>query len=280
MRDLKSPKPVKVKENRRKRNKEPRDWGKLFHRTLRLSVFLGSLTLILCGGILAVRLVRASGFFRVETIRVLGQQRVPKKEILALSDIRPGMSIFSVDLERVGRKIEDDPWIATARVERAFPREVTIRVTERIPKAIINLDYLYYVDRSGKIFKLLERGDSLDFPVITGIDRQSLLHDPAGERRLLDEAIGLIDDIGKRTPFGLKDVAEVHVDQTGEITLYSAQGAVPIRMGWGNFSEKLARLERIYPQLGPRLSALKYIDLNVMDRIIVKVDSGFTHGRG
>lgn len=280
MRDLKSQKTTKVKENRRKRDKQPRDWRKLFHRALRIAVFTGSLALVVGGGALLARLVVASGYFRVDTVRVLNAHRVPQKEILALSDIRPGVNIFSIDLDMVGRKIEENPWISTARVDREFPRRVTIRVTERVPKAIVNLGYLYYVDASGKIFKLLEKGDDLNFPVITGIDRQFLLQNLDKGRHLLAAAMDLLGKIGDKACFNLKDVAELHVDHNGEFTLYTTTGAVPIHVGWGNFAEKLDRLERIFPQLEPRLSALQYIDLNVMDRIVVKVDSGTVHGRG
>ncbi len=280
MRDLKSQKPTKVKGNRRKRDKQPRDWRKLFHRALRIAVFAGSLALVISGGALLGRLVIASGYFRVDTVRVLNQHRVSKKEILALSDIRPGMNIFNIDLDMVGRKIEENPWIATAQVDREFPREVSIRVTERVPKAIVNLGYLYYVDGSGKIFKLLKKGDDLNFPVVTGIDRQFLLQNPEKGYRLLAAAMDLLGKIGDKSRFNLNDVAELHVDHKGEFTLYTTTGAVPIRVGWGDFAEKIARLERIFPQLEPSLSALQYIDLNVMDRIVVKVDSGSVHGRG
>jgi cell division protein FtsQ len=47
---------------------------------------------------------------------------------------------------------------------------------------------------------------------------------------------------------------------------------VPILFGQDEFDAKLDRLERIYTELEPRLTALHYIDLNVADRVIVKVD--------
>jgi len=52
-----------------------------------------------------------------------------------------------------------------------------------------------------------------------------------------------------------------------------------VRMGKEDFYAKLGRLEAIYDDLEPRLLALKYIDLNVTDRVIVKVDVKRTAGR-
>jgi cell division protein FtsQ len=54
---------------------------------------------------------------------------------------------------------------------------------------------------------------------------------------------------------------------------------VPVLLGKQGFAVKLNRLEKIYQDLEPRLLALKYIDLNVTDRVIVKVDTKRPVGR-
>ncbi len=283
MRDFKSQKPAKVKSNRRKREREPRDWRKFFHRLLGVGVLLGRFSLaalLLAAGALAARQVFHSGCFGVTEVKVENNSRVSTEEVVALSDIRPAANIFDLDLEMIGRKIEENPWIASARVERVFPREVLIRIGERVPKAVINLGYLYYVDAAGEIFKVLGAEDSLDYPVLTGIDRRALLENPGECRRQLREAMALLDELAGRRIFALEDVSELNVDPTDGLTLYTFSGGVPVRMGYSNFSSKLDRLERIFPELEPRLPALKYIDLNVADRVIVKVDSKRAYGNG
>lgn len=283
MRDFKSQKPVKVKGNRRKRQKEPRDWSKFFQRALGIGVLLGKFALfvlLLGGAVLAARQIFHSGYFGVAKVRVENLGRVSEEEVVALSDIRPGMNIFDLELEMIGRKIEENPWIATARVERVLPREVVISVRERVPKAVINLGYLYYLDAGGEIFKVLGPEDSIDYPVVTGIDRRTLLENPGDCRKLLAEAVLLLDELAGRRIFSLEDVSELNIDPTDGLTLYTFRGGIPVRMGYSSFSSKLDRLERIYPELEPRLPALKYIDLNVADRVIVKVDSRRTIGNG
>lgn len=283
MRDFKSHKPPRVKGNRRKRQAEPRDWRKLFQRLLHLGVFCGKFALValLLGGVgLAARQIFHSGFFAVAEIRVENSGRVTEEEIVALSDIRPGMNVFDLELAMIGRKIEENPWIATARVDRVLPRQVVISVREREPKAIINLGYLYYVDGGGEIFKVLDPEDSIDYPVISGIDRRSLLEKPEDCRQQLAAAMELLDELASRRVFALEDVSELNVDQSAGLTLYTVSGGIPVHLGHNNFGSKLDRLERIYPELEPRLSVLKYIDLNVADRVIVKVDSSRTIGKG
>ena len=272
MKDLKINKQRKLKSNRRKQEKQSRDWKQLFHCLLRIGIASGSGFLLASGALLTAQMLLESGYFGVNQIRVEQQIRVSEGDILDASDINIGDSLFDLELHMIGRKIEEHPWIAKAEVERSFPDQVVIRVVERQARAIIDLDYLYYVDRSGVVFKMLESGDELDYPVITGIDRQYLLDHPNRTQESLDLALSLMDQLEKRQLFNLDDVSEIHFDQHDGLIIHTRIGGVPVRMGKQNFYAKLNRLEAIYEDLEPRLLALKYIDLNVTDRVIVKVD--------
>ena len=279
MRDLKSNKQKKIKTNRRKQEKQPRDWKMIFHRSLRISIASGTGFLLASGGLLMGQMLLESGYFGVEQVRLEQQGRVSEGDILDASDIKIGDSLFDLDLHMIGRKIEEDPWIARADVERSFPDQIVIRVVEREVKAIIDLDYLYYVDKFGEVFKMLDASDELNYPVITGIDRQYLLDNPDQTQNCLNMALQLMDELSNRTMFNLDDVSEIHYDEQEGMILHTRIGGVPVRMGKQGFNDKLNRLERIYSDLEPRLMALKYIDLNVTDRVIVKVDVKRTVGR-
>ena len=279
MRDLKSHKQKKCKTNRRKQEKQARDWKKLFHRTLRVCIASGSGFLLASGALLTAQMLLESGYFGVKQVRVEHQVRVSEGDILDASDIQIGDSLFDLELHMIGRKIEEHSWIAKAEVERSFPDQVVIRVVERESRAIIDLDYLYYVDRAGEVFKMLDAGDELDYPVITGIDRQYLLDNPDKTQDSVNLALQLMDALESRTLFNLDDISEIHFEEQEGLVMHTRIGGVPVRMGKQGFDTKLNRLESIYDDLEPRLMALKYIDLNVTDRVIVKLDVKRTAGR-
>ncbi|MFO7984145.1 MAG: FtsQ-type POTRA domain-containing protein [Desulfuromonadales bacterium] len=280
MRDLKSPKKNSNKGNRLIREKKPRDWRKTFHRLLRVTVVGGSTVLVVCGMMLTARLLLDSDFFRVDSVEVVNNSRIDSGTIIALSDIETGTSMFSLDLPLIGGRIEENPWIDTARVERIFPRKLVIEVREREPRAIVNLGYLYYVDGDGEVFKLLDTDDSLDFPVITGIGRKEMLSDGDQVRERLLGCMDLLLELEGRRHFNLEDISELHSDPRRGLTLFTYRGGIPVFMGKGDFGSKLARLEKVYKEIEPSLLALKYIDLNVADRVIVKVNTLDGTGRG
>jgi len=279
MQDLKGQKKRRLKGNRRINEKAKRDWKKIFHRGLRLLLFSCSAVLVVSGGVLVAQILFESGYFGVEQIKILNLQRLEADEIIAESNIKGGDNIFRLDLEAIGHKIEENPWVAKAEVGRVFPREITIRITEREARAIINLGYLYYVDGNAEIFKVLSADDRLDYPVITGIDRNYLIDNPENSKQLLKNAMAVIDRLAERTVFSVEQVSEVHVDRDNSIALTTFRSGVPVQLGFKGYAEKLDRLEQIYPELESKLQGLKGIDLNVTDRVIVKIDQKFTTGK-
>lgn len=273
MRDFKAATAPKVKKNKKRREREPRDWKTFFQKLLHGLVATVSTLLMIAGATIAARMLVASDYFQVESIRVENAERVSVEEVIGLSDIAIGSSIFDLNLEMIGNRIEENPWVRTARIERIFPRDVVIRLEERTPRAIINLGYLYYLDEAGDVFKMLSAGDRLDYPVITGIDRQDFLDQPEQTRERLRQALALIDELAERRRFSLDAISELHLCREEGISLYTYLEGVPVLLGEGGYAEKLNRLEYIYKELEPRLPALKYIDLKVPDRVIVKLDN-------
>ena len=273
MRDLKR-KNVnkKLRSNRRKKQRKPINLRHLLRRCLRVGVGLFSVALVIAGGFFLVQLLMASDQFRIDKIRVEGNQRLCEQTLVALSDVQSGMLTFSLDLNLIGRKIADNPWVKEARVERIFPRQIRIKVVEREPIAIVNLGYLYYLDADAVVFKVLDGSDSLDFPVVTGFDRGRLELTRQEDRDELVQVVGLIMDLHQRQQFGLHKVSEVHKEPGGGLSVYTAENGVRIRLGYENYSKKLDRLERIYALLRPKMRMLDYIDLNVDEKVIVRIE--------
>lgn len=266
--------PVKpVGRNRVKETKKPR-------KPLNIRRYLTWAGRLLGGGAVAALIgfgcYEAYGFasrfvmFRLNVIEVANNRRIPRSEILALAGVRAGDDLMKINLRQVGEQLEKNPWIETVKVRRYFPQTLAIEITERQPVAVINVGYLAYVDARGEVFKPLNEGDSLDYPIITGISEDDLTKDPTGSRDGLTGAVALISLLRQGDRFTLNDVSELHFDKGYGFTLFTTQGGVPVRLGPDGYGEKLGRLARIYRDLQPQLLTFEYIDLNYGDKIIVK----------
>ena len=268
---------TKVKPNRkRKESKPPRDWRGFFTSLYNF----GKWPALSCGAVILLLVLFTAGksticdsnFFRVEAIQVENSGRIEVAEIRELSGVRSGQSMFDLDLKSIGAMIKKNPWIATANVERVFPHTVTIKVTEFTPAAIINHGCLYYVAQDGTVFKSLEMGEKINFPLLTGMEQKDILQNQEESRLLLAGAVRLAELLRSRSSFNLEKVSEIHIDPLQGYALMTLQGGVPVQIGFDNFEPKLTRLERIFYEIESRLPVTQYIDLNAADRVIVKLD--------
>ena len=261
----------KKKKNLKNRRVEPKkDYKGIFSRLLYFLIMLICASALLIGAGFGMYMLSTSDSFRVEHIKVNGNQRLSTEEILALSDIRHGQGTFDLDLELIGQRLEENDWILRAQVERLLPRGVKVSIVEHIPCCIINLDYLYYVDRRGEVFKVLHRGDSLDYPLVSGFERTDLESSESSGEPWLQRVVEVVALLEKRTTFTVEEVAQIHVDFERGIDLYTLKHGVTLRLGKDQFSTKLDLLEHMYPKLKAELAVIEYIDLNVLGKLIVK----------
>jgi cell division protein FtsQ len=72
-----------------------------------------------------------SALLDVDHIEVTGAFQVPVAEAVEASGIRTGLPLLAIDRPRAEARLEALPWVRSARVERAFPNRVSIRLRER-----------------------------------------------------------------------------------------------------------------------------------------------------
>jgi cell division protein FtsQ len=273
MRDLNQKKQRLKNRNRPKKEKKPRrpaNYRRFLKKAAKITVFFALAGIVAGVCFEAYELIARTTFLKLEKIQVSGLRKLNRDEVVALAEVKPGDAMLHLDLSQVAEHVKKNPWVEKVRVTRYFPRTLSLEVTEWQPAAIVNMGYLYYLDRNGEIFKPLSRGDNLDFPVITGISEDDLAKDPTGCGNMLKTALEIADLLRTGTVFRLEDISEIHVDKGYGYTLFTAQAGVPVKLGKDCFQEKLARLSRIFRDLSSQLRTLEYIDLNYNDKIVVK----------
>ena len=67
----------------------------------------------------------------VRNVVVSGNQHASAAELVALSGLHRGQTIFSVPAGLVRRRVEQHPWVKHASVRRVFPHTIQLRIEER-----------------------------------------------------------------------------------------------------------------------------------------------------
>jgi len=260
----------KVPVNKVKVQRKPINWNK-YLRPLGM-IALGAAGVSLIFGVLFVakRAIGSATFFRLKNIEVSSAKRLTREEILALVGVEAGQDMARMNLKRMGEQLAQNPWVETVRIHRYFPDRLAISVTEREPLAIVNMGFIYYLDKKGTVFKVLNQGDKLDYPVVTGFNEEEMNNNPVGTREALKATCELLGILREKGAFILADVSEIHYDKGYGFTLFTAAGALPVKVGSKDFAAKVDRFARIYQELMAQKASLQYIDLDYNDYIIVK----------
>lgn len=148
----------------------------------------------------------------VDRVTVTGTERTREDDVVRLAAVERGTPLVSVDPGAVARRVEELPWVASARVRRSWPSTVKIQVTERIAVAVVQVtgERAAVVDADGWVVSIESR--SADAPtdpagplVLTGIDERV-----AEGERLDDEAraaLAVASALAERMPGAVSAVS-------------------------------------------------------------------------
>lgn len=230
------------------RRRPPESRGRFWLRLLLLKVGLLSLAGLSVGLVLLYYHLLTSSYFcikDVNNIDISGTRRLSPELIRDLLQVGPETNLLVFRHQRAEQVLAAHPWIARAEVSRRWPSGLTVRITEREPVALVQLGELYYADRQGHLFKPLSPGDPLDFPVITGLQREDFTPGQGGPV-IFARILEVMDALREAPPpLQLSQVSEIHVDPVKGFTVYVNGLKSGVHLGLGDFSAKVEKFARV-----------------------------------
>lgn len=217
--------------------------------------------LVLYGGREAYRYLTTSPTFAIEAIEVIGDVapsgghggRLDVEHVRAASGLVLGENLFRTSVRDARARLEQNPWVRAASVERKLPRRIVVRVEQRQPIAYAEFSGLYLIDERGQVFKRASAEDDLDLPTITGLSRRDFISGKPDLHEQVALALSFIAPAaGAQLPWEPGELSEIHFDDDLGMTL--ELGALPtaVELGFPPFADKLERLRRARSQLAQR----------------------------
>jgi cell division protein FtsQ len=209
-----------------------------------------------------------SDIFSVRVVDMNACEHVSGDEIAGTLKGVAGGNIWSLSKEQIGRRLLSHPYVREVVVRKAFPDKLVLRIGEREPVAMINLDALYYVDADGTIFKRLTAYDAKDKPILTGFSRDDLAAKDPVTIRNLKKTIELlrVAESGSLS----RNISEVHFDAQDGYTLVTRDFGLQLKIGLMDFSEAMRRVEEAMPKLASLGTTKGVVDLKTAGRIFVR----------
>jgi len=93
--------------------------------------------LVICVG--GAVTVYQSPVFSITSVRVTGADRLTNSYLERAAAVPAGSTLLRVDIKAIAQRLSNDPWVASARVEREFPSTLVLIIEERTPAALVEI---------------------------------------------------------------------------------------------------------------------------------------------
>ncbi|MDP1822860.1 MAG: FtsQ-type POTRA domain-containing protein [Archangium sp.] len=225
---------------------------------LKLLALASAFLLIAFGANEGWKWANTSRTFALADVKVTGHSEATDVELVRLGGVLLGQNLIKMDVRAMERSIATHPWVKSVSVTRHLPSHLSIEVVEHRAIATLTLGELYLVNEDAAPFKRIKPGDSVDLPLVTGLDRDAMTerHDDAVSE--LRQALTLIEAWGAQP--GAEALSEVNLHPEG-ITAVTADG-LEIEFGEGDVLPKLGRLARVRKELHARSMVAEVIRLD------------------
>jgi cell division protein FtsQ len=163
--------------------------------------------------------------------------------------------------------MERHPWIRSVELEKRLPHTLIVKAEKQSPLALVSFDKLYYMNKWGKVFKEVDAGDDMDYPIVTGISKGQ---ENINEKLTL--AAGILESFASETGhWSLDDISEIHVNTGGDALVYSISLPFAIKVGGENLEEEKNKAKQLvsYLQSTGGIEAVSVVDMNYHDGAVV-----------
>ncbi len=209
-----------------------------------------------------------SPLFTVRTVDMNRCANVSLEEVWAIVRGDGSGILWAVPTREVARRLSGHPWVRTVSVRKAFPDRLVVRIQERTPVAMVNLDVLHYLDEEGRPFKRLTAYDPKNFAIITGFSREELLRKDPVTVRDLRKTLDLLK--GVEAGALRQNVSEIHFDAQDGYTVVTRDNGLQLKVGTMDVKEAVRRIEAALPRISGTTRSSGIADLKTEGRVFMR----------
>lgn len=194
---------------------------------------------------------------RVANIDIQGREKAPEPQVRAALGLRNGDAILTYSLAEARARLEKIKWVQSATLERHLPGTIVVRLVERRPFAVWQID--------GN-FALIDRGGNVvtDSEVAAFSGLLPLVVGPGAPMA----AAGLIDALATQPALQARVTAAVRVGER-RWNLHMDSGT-DIMLPEGEEKRALARLAELQASHALLDRPLQAVDMRLPDRLVVR----------
>jgi cell division protein FtsQ len=210
----------------------------------------------------------ASPLFDVRTVHVQGAVYTDKEALAEVVTSIKGHPVLLVDTKAVERRLEEVPWVESAKVTTSFPHTVTVDIRERHPLATFRGGDGKYrvIDGQGRVLDVI-KGQPIAYMLITGANPDTARGDFAGAPYA--NAAGLVAALPPEIRAITTSIGVDAASGTLTMELRRADGH-PIDVHLGDATNLDQKLARLLQQMHTGLDGVTGIDVSTSEVGVVR----------
>jgi cell division protein FtsQ len=225
------------------------------------------------------RAAASASFFQVRKVEVQGASRVSPDEIQSIVRREAEKTgVWNADLRGLNARLEKLPWVRTAVVSRVLPDGLRVRITERIPRAVVRTasGRFRWIDDDAVLLGEMLPADPMPPFFMRGLNED----DPDGARAENRERVARFAALQKEwDALGLSErVSEVNVIDVRDVRAQLAgdDAHIEVRLGSEDYGNRLKRALKVLDEQrqSPKGALISYIDLTQSQRTLLGMASG------
>ncbi len=194
----------------------------------------------------------SSPLFRLSSpddVELAGANYVTRNDVMAALGLSgtgvpgSGVNIFRLSLENARNQVEAIPWVKSAAIERSYPHNLVVRITERTPLAFVNVaGRIKLIDDEGVVLDQPQKA-SFDYPVLSGMAPGLMQADRQARMQLYLEFMKKVSDEAASSGWMISEVDLSDLDDLKAIVVRDAQ-SLELEFGNEQFDERFHNLLR------------------------------------
>ncbi len=212
-------------------------------------------------------LVASLPVFRINNVEVVGSRLVSVDEILRLSDIPIGNSLFFTNFRPAKNRIKNLPVISRIKISRKIPSTVVIKIEERRESVVavlkgqsLILDSQGFVlNPNGVVSPGVNLPDITSLPVMNGLKPEWL---EEGKYIKSKEGKDVLSLLGQFSDFVVPQKLQIDISSLENINLL-VDDILKVKIGDSSLlKEKMKIFELIYSKMRDKKNNIEYVDVS------------------
>ena len=205
--------------------------------------------------------------FKISDVSFRGHNSLMEEQLLNWLGPIHGENLFTYDLTKTSERLAEHPWILSASVQRKFPQEIQIELTERVPYARVKFEKVFLMDNFGVILSE-ETPKYKDLPLIAQSNKGAMPENFSGDKVI--QSLKFMHYFNKLSFFenNPMDIAELKGDS--RIIFFTRNRDLQIQMSMEALKEGFRKFMIVLDTLEGENMKIQMIDLSFKDQVVVR----------